>query len=186
MYCARCGKELPMGAAFCPVCGAQVQAGAPSTPSAAPVSGIDALTKDQKAQEYWVWRLVAFIVDAVIVYLVLAILTALIALPALFTGNFGFFGVVFGGIAFLWGIVFVLYFAVMESSSGASIGKRFFSLKVVSRTNSNPSLGEAFVRSISKVYWLLLLLDVIVGLATSKGYQEKYTDRLMGTKVVHL
>ena len=173
-----------MGAAFCPSCGAQVQSGAPSTPPAAPLSGMDSLTKDQKAQEYWVWRLVAFVVDAVIVYLVLAILTALIALPALLTGSFGFFGVVLGGIAVLWGIIFVLYFAVMESSSGASIGKRLFNLKVVSKTNSNPNLGEAFVRNISKIYWLLLLLDVIVGLATSTGYQEKYTDRVMGTKVV--
>lgn len=145
---------------------------------------MDSLTKDQKAQEYWVWRLAAYIIDAVIVYVVLAVLTFLIALPALFTGGIPLFGVLFGGVAFLWGIVFVLYFAAMESSSGASIGKKALGLKVVSKTGANPNLAEAFVRNISKIYWLLLLLDVIVGLAISKGYQEKYSDHFMGTKVV--
>jgi uncharacterized RDD family membrane protein YckC len=184
LFCVKCGKELPPGAVFCPNCGTPVTGGPSAATPSGPISGFDALTKDQKAQEYWVWRLVAFLVDAVIVFLVLAILTALIALPALFTGGIGLFGVFFGGIAILWGIIFVLYFAVAESSWGESLGKRIFGLKVVSKTNTNPSLGEAFVRNISKIYWLLLLLDVIVGLAVSRGYQEKYSDHLMGTRVV--
>jgi len=183
VFCPKCGKEVPEGATFCPNCGAALQAGAATASSTAPVSGFDSLTKDSKAQEYWLWRLFAYVVDAIIVYVVLAVITALISLPALFTGGLGFFGVVFGTIAFVWGIIFVLYFAVLESTSGASIGKRIFNLKVVSKTGANPTFGEAFVRSISKIYWLLLLLDVIVGLAISKGYQEKYTDHLMGTKV---
>ncbi len=187
MFCPKCGKEVPEGATFCPSCGTTLQAGASATPSAAPaapVSGFETLTKDSKAQEYWLWRFVAFIVDAVIVYVVLAILTVLIALPALFTGGAGFFGVVFGGIAFLWGIIFVLYFAAMESWRGASLGKGFFHLKVVNKAGNNPTFGEAFIRNLSKIYWLLLLLDVVVGLAISHGYQEKYSDHFMGTKVV--
>jgi hypothetical protein len=55
---------------------------------------------------------------------------------------------------------------------------------VVSKKGSNPTFGEAFIRSISKIYLLLLLLDVIVGLAITKDYHEKYSDRLAGTKVV--
>jgi len=182
MFCAKCGNELPPGAAFCPNCGAPV-AGGTAAPSA-PMSGFETLTKDQKAQEYWLWRFVAFVVDAIVVYVVLAILTLLVALPTLFAGGVGFFGVVFGGIAFLWGIVFVLYFMFTEASFGASLGKRLFNLKVVSKTNSNPTYGEALIRNISKIYWLLLLLDVIVGLALSRDYREKYADHLMGTRVV--
>ena len=185
MFCANCGKEIPEGATFCPSCGAPVQAGASAGAPSAPISGFDALTRDQRAQQYWIERLIAYVVDSVIVFVSLAILTAIIALPALFTGGFGFFTVFFGGVAFVWGIIFVLYFAFMESSSGASIGKRLFNLKVVSRTNSNPTFGEAFIRNVSKLYWLLLLLDVIVGLALSRGYQEKYSDHFMGTRVVH-
>ncbi len=180
MFCAKCGKELPEGATFCPSCGAPVQAGVGD----AHMSGIDALTRDHDAQEYWVERLIALVVDYVIVYVVLGIATAILAIPALLTGGTVFFGVVFGGVALLWGIIFVLYNTVMEASSGASIGKRLFRLKAVSRRGSNPTFAEAFVRNLSKIYWLLLLLDVIVGLAVSHGYQQKYSDHYMGTKVV--
>lgn len=182
MFCAKCGKELPSGATFCPSCGTPV--GGATAASAGPVSGIDTLTKDQKAQEYWVWRLVAIIIDWVAVYVVLGILLLLIALPAFLAGGGVLFAAVAGPVAALWGIVFVFYFSVTESMWGASLGKHLFNLKVRSKTGANPTFGEAFVRNISKVYWLLLLLDVIVGLAVTKGYQQKYSDHLMGTTVV--
>jgi uncharacterized RDD family membrane protein YckC len=184
-FCARCGKELPAGVAFCPNCGAPV--GADATASSAPSTpdtGFTALTKDQKVQEYWVQRLVAFIIDAIIIYAALAVIFFFAAF-SLFFGGFGF-AFFFGYFAFLWGLIFVLYFTVLESAQGATIGKRIFQLKVVSKTGSNPNFAEGFVRNLSKIYWLLLLLDVIVGLALSKGYQQKYSDQLMGTKVVHV
>lgn len=185
MFCAKCGKEIPAGATFCPNCGAPAGAatpGAASTPP--PVSGIDSLARDQKAQQYWLERFFAFVIDAIIVYVVLGIITALVAIPALFAGGAALFGIVFGGISFLWGLIFVFYFTFTESSSGASIGKRVFGLKVHGRSGSNPTIAEAFIRNLSKIYWLLLLLDVIVGLAVSKEYTQKYSDRFMGTAVV--
>jgi uncharacterized RDD family membrane protein YckC len=184
-FCARCGKELPPGATFCPSCGAPV-AGGQAAPSSGALSGFETLTKDQKAQEYWVQRFVAFIIDAVIVYAVLAIITFAITIPFLFTGAFGVAGFLFGGgFSVLWGLIFVLYFTVAEATSGASIGKRVFNLKVVTKTGSFPNFVEAFIRNVSKIYWLLLLLDVIIGLALSHGYQQKYSDSMMGTNVVH-
>lgn len=185
-FCAKCGKELPAGSTFCPSCGTPVQAGAPTGSPSTTVSGFDTLTKDQKAQEYWIQRLIAFVIDAVIVFVVLGLIAFAIFLPTLFTGGFGLAGFLFGGVfALFGGILFVLYFTVTESTSGASIGKRLFNLKVINKSGSSPTLGEAFIRNLSKLYWLLLLLDVIVGLAVSKGYQEKYSDHLMGTMVVH-
>ena len=182
MFCAKCGKEIPAGATFCPSCGTPVGSAAPS--AATPVSGFDTLTKDQKAQQYWVERLVAIIIDWIIVGVVLGVLTILVAIPALFTGGLGMFGAFFGGLAFLWGLIFVLYNAVMETTSGASIGKKLFHLKVASKEGKNPTFGQAFIRNLSKIYWLLLLLDVIVGLAVSKDYREKYSDHFIGTSVV--
>ena len=185
-FCAKCGKELPEGATFCPACGAPAAGAASTGPSAptAPVSGFDALTKDQKAQEYWVWRLVAIIVDYIIVGVVWGIIAVVAAFPSFFAGGAAFFGAVVGGFAFVFGIIFVLYFAVTESVWGASLGKRIFNLRVKSKTGANPTFGEAFVRNVSKIYWLLLLLDVILGLALTKGYNQKYSDHLMGTTVV--
>jgi uncharacterized RDD family membrane protein YckC len=185
-FCAKCGAELPAGATFCPVCGTPVgqASGAAPMSSSAPTSGFDTLTKDSTAQSYWIERLVAYFIDAVIVFVILGILLALVAVSFFFAGGFGAFGLFFGTFALLGGIIFVLYFTVTESSSGASIGKRLFHLKVQSKTGANPTFSEAFIRNISKIYWLLLLLDVIIGLATSKGYQQKWTDEYVGTKVV--
>jgi uncharacterized RDD family membrane protein YckC len=194
-FCAKCGKELPPAATFCPACGTPVAGATPAatgaTPSQAsptqtpPMSGIDSITKDQKAQSYWVNRFIAFIVDALIVYIPLAILTFIVAVFVALGGGFSVFGILFGGvISILWSLLFVLYFTFTESMWGASFGKRFFHLKVVSKTGANPTIAEGFIRNLSKIYWLLLLLDVIVGLALSKGYQQKYSDQFMGTKVV--
>ena len=185
-FCAKCGKEIPAGATFCPSCGAPVQGATPgAAPSqTAPVSGVDALTKDSKAQSYWVNRFVAFIIDCLIVFVPLLIITVIVAIFVAISG-FSPFGIIFGGaVSILWYLVFILYNMVMESTWGASFGKRFLHLKVVSKTGANPTLVEAFIRNLSKIYWLLLLLDIIIGLAVSKGYQQKYSDKFMGTSVV--
>ena len=148
------------------------------------MSGIDALMKDSTAQHYWLNRLLALIVDALIVFVPLAILTVIIAIFVAI-GGLTPFGIIVGGfVSIVWYLLFILYNMVLESLYGASFGKRFFHLKVVSKSGSNPSLGEAFIRNLSKIYWLLLLLDVIVGLAVTKGYQQKYSDKFMGTSVV--
>ncbi len=182
-FCAKCGKELPADATFCPSCGAPVQPGAAAATSA-PISGIDALTKDQKAQEYWVERLVAYIIDVIIIAVVLFAITVIIAIPFFLTGGFASWGFFFGGFALLAGIAYILYFTISEATSGSTIGKRIFRLKVVSKAGSSPNFGESFIRNISKIHPLLLLLDVIIGLAVTKGYQQKYSDHIMGTSVV--
>jgi len=176
--------------AYCSNCGAPVQqsgSAAAASPTA-PTSGFDALTKDSRAQDYWVRRLVAFIFDAIIVYAVLFVITIIAAIPVLIagalTGAFNPATLAFGGIfSWLWGLIFVLYFTVTEPASGSSFGKKIFGLRVTSKTGSNPSFSEAFVRNLSKVYWLLLLLDVVLGLALSKGYQRKWSDQFVGTTV---
>jgi uncharacterized RDD family membrane protein YckC len=154
-------------------------------PSQAPISGVDAVLKESGAQTYWVRRVVAFIIDAVIIFVVTGILVLLAALPFLVFSGPGAFGAVFGGVFGLFaGLILVLYFVVFEVLSGASIGKRILALKVVAAGGKAPTAGESFVRNISKIYWLLLILDVVVGLALSKEYTKKYTDKLMGTSVV--
>src|SRR5215471_1992017 len=197
-FCAHCGKELPAEATFCPNCGTPVAGASSATTTAQPStstttttgtttgtgSGMDTLTKDRSAQDYWIRRLIAFIVDAIIVFVPLAIITAIAAFFVAF-GGFAFYAIFFGGVlSLLWSFLFILYFTFTESMWGASFGKRFFKFKVVSKTNANPTIGEAFIRNLSKIYWLLLLLDVIIGLALTKGYQQKYSDQFAGTRVV--
>jgi uncharacterized RDD family membrane protein YckC len=152
------------------------------------MSGIDALMKDSKAQEYWFRRLVALIIDGVIIGIVVAIILALVAIMTVLPGYFAYgyapLTIFFGGATIIIGVLLILYFPIAEVTRGATIGKSVMKLKVVGKNGGNPDFVEAFVRNVSKIYWLLLLLDVIVGLATQKGYQQKYSDHIMGTSVV--
>jgi hypothetical protein len=47
-----------------------------------------------------------------------------------------------------------------------------------------PSLESAFIRNISKVYWVLLILDVVGGFFTVGDPRQKYSDRIARTTVV--
>jgi uncharacterized RDD family membrane protein YckC len=183
-FCGRCGKALPPGVAFCPSCGAAVSAG-PQDAAQTPISGVDAVMKQSRAQTYWVRRILAYAIDAIIVYAVLGVLLALAALPVLALSGPGVFGALVGGVfTFLGGFILVVYFIAFEVRAGESIGKRVMGLKVVVPGGRAPNVTEALVRNISKIYWLFLLLDIVVGLATSKGYTQKYTDRMMNTSVI--
>ncbi len=183
-FCANCGKELPAGSTFCPNCGAPVSKASPSAPQQ-PVSGFDSVIKESKAQDYWVRRLVAFLIDAVIIYVVVGILAVALAVPFFFLSGLGvMIAVLAGTFSFVSGVILILYFAASEVSRGATLGKSLMGLKVTARGARNPNLGEAVIRNISKIYWLLLLLDVVVGLATSKEYTQKFSDRYAGTSVV--
>ena len=193
-FCSKCGKELTSGAAFCQNCGTPVQGNGPAgtaAGSAVPVSGIDAVMKEKSAQDYWLRRLIAFVIDGVIFYVVIAIIAALIAIPTFiysaYTGGFNPFTFIFGSGLFtvLSGFLFVLYFTIAEFTRGATLGKSVMRLRVTSKSGgAHPDVTESFTRNITKVYWILLLLDVVVGLAVERDYQRKFTDRLAGTSVV--
>jgi len=175
---------LSPGAAFFPSCGTPVDTG-PQETTQAPISGIDAIMKETRAQNYWVKRFIAYVIDWVIVDLALVILVTIATLPFLVLSGPGIFSAVgWGDFSILAGVVLVLYFVAFEVLAGASIGKRVMGLKVVASGGRVPHFVEALVRNISKLFWLLLILDTIVGLAVSKGYTQKYADKLMGTSVV--
>ncbi len=155
--------------------------------SQAPISGVNAVMKQSSAQIYWVRRVIAFVIDALIVYFAVGLLVILAAASLLVLSGPGVFVAILVGVfSFLAGAILVLYFIAFEVLAGASIGKRAMGLKVVASGGRAPNAVEALVRNVSKLYWLLLVLDVIVGLAVSKSYTQKYTDKLMSTSVVDI
>ena len=185
-FCTKCGKALDDEAAFCPRCGTPVAGkGAASAPTGGSLSGIDSVIKEPVAQEYWVQRIVAFVIDALIVGVVVGVLSIAFTLPFLFISGINtMISMIAGIFSFVAGIVLVIYFVVSETWAGTSIGKRAMGLYVQSKSGRNPNYVESFTRNISKIYWLLLFLDIIVGLATSKEYTQKFSDRFAGTSVV--
>jgi uncharacterized RDD family membrane protein YckC len=197
----------------------------PPSPYAGPSStdsgstGLDRIGRDSQLQDHWVRRLIAFIIDSIIVVIVafalalvffipLALLTAAITRspPPSFSSFFPtslFFGSylgLFGGFSLSVGILYLLYFTLADHFWGGTLGKQAVGLRVVtlqtgylpiSQSTSqaltqphNPTLEQALVRNISKIYWLLLLLDVVVGLGTRGDASQKYSDRYAKTTVV--
>ena len=189
-FCTKCGSQVPAGAGFCTSCGSPV--GATSPPLGGqpqiPVSGISAVSRDVKAQEYWVKRLFAYVVDAIVVYSVVGLAVAAAVLPAFLAGVLvpGYsppifpFGTYFGAFA---GLLFVLYFTLAEATYGKTIGKGIMGLRVTTESGGRPTIGASFLRNVSKINWVLLLLDVILGLALEVGYTKKFSDRFLGTSV---
>jgi uncharacterized RDD family membrane protein YckC len=153
-----------------------------------PLSGISTLSRDAKAQEFWVKRLFAYIIDSIIVYAVIGLAVAATVLPAFLMGVLvpgssppasplgGFFGT-------FASLLLVLYFTFAEASYGKTIGKGIMGLHVTTDSGGRPTLGASFLRNLSKINWVLLLLDVILGLALEVGYSKKFSDRFLGTSV---
>ena len=147
------------------------------------------MSKSQTAQQYWGKRLLAYIIDAILLSVIVGALVSIIAFPLIFGYGWGYqfyqpyswFGL--GPFPLLGGIITVLYFTFTESRYGASLGKMLMGLKVTMNDGRRLTMDKAVTRNISKVHWALLLLDVIVGLATEPDYRKKFTDKYAGTIV---
>jgi uncharacterized RDD family membrane protein YckC len=194
-FCVKCGRQLGEADRFCPSCGNPVAGNvqgpsyAGPAPSGAYVSGIDALTKERSVQSYWFERLIAFVIDAVVVFVAVGIIAALLILPSFIGslvsgGNLNFAAVLGTSVySLINSVALVLYFALAESLYGATLGKSVMGLKVVTLEGRVPSLEQALIRDFSKINWVLLLLDVVFGLATDKEYRQKFSDRYARTLV---
>lgn len=82
------------------------------------------------------------------------------------------------------GVVYRLYFSLLESSYGQTLGKRIMRFKVETTEGKTPSLEKSFLRNVSKIYWIFLLIDVLAGLGTYGDARQKYMDRVAGSVVI--
>jgi uncharacterized RDD family membrane protein YckC len=143
------------------------------------MSAFEKITTDRNLQDHWLRRLVAGIIDGVIMAIIASIISVLAALPAFVFGVF-----MMGTFPFLIGILFFLYASFMESSRGTTFGKQIMNLKVTTTQGALPTLDKALIRNISKIYWILLLIDILIGMAIVGDPHQKYSDRWVGTTVV--
>jgi uncharacterized RDD family membrane protein YckC len=146
---------------------------------------------------HWLYRFLAFIIDYIITaipgYIIYLVLVGILwPTPSYLSGWY------WGGwiipwwafwllFVFLSGIIYLIYAVILDVSWGATVGKRVFGLHVQMVDGSKVVMGKAFIRNISKIYTLFLLLDWIIGIATpGQDRRQKYTDRMAGTTVVSL
>ena len=149
-------------------------------------TGFERIWSDSRLQNHWIRRLIAFVIDSIIISLGILVIMAIVTIPlvilALATGlPWGILNpLVF---PFFTGLLSVLYFTLLEFSYGWTFGKKIMNLRVSRSSGGRPSFDKVFIRNISKIYWILILLDVIVGLATTGDPNQKISDRYVETTV---
>ena len=127
---------------------------------------------------HWLIRLVAFIIDSIIVSIVAGIILVIAAFAVVF-GGFGYY-LVFWLIA---GIIYVLYFTLFDVYMGATIGKRLLGLQVQMVNGGKVPFDKALIRNLSKFFGLVII-DWLIGILTPGDKRQKFSDRYAGTIVV--
>jgi len=134
-------------------------------------SGLESLAKDLGAQEFWIRRLAAVILDGAVVGVALfALSLGPLPLRALELGAAG-------------GLALYLYTVLFEFFRGQTPGKWLLGLRVVG-VGSKVDLSRLLVREVSKVFVLALVLDVGAGLLVEKNGRQRYLEVLSGTTEV--
>jgi uncharacterized RDD family membrane protein YckC len=152
------------------------------------VMPFEVLMREPAVQENWFRRIIAAVVD----WIILGIVTAIVAVVALAgyvvtggalggfsPGNF----VGFGAVGFLLWALGILYFTVTESMWGASIGKSLLGLRVAGEDGNKPLFASALLRNVSRVHFLVFLLDLIGGLVLEGDPRQRFSDRIAKTVV---
>ena len=60
-------------------------------------------------------------------------------------------------------ILIMVYFVGCEVIKAATVGKALMYLQVKSRNGANITVAQAFVRNLSKIFWIPILFDWILG-----------------------
>ncbi len=147
------------------------------------VKAIDIITSNSHLQNHWLRRIIAAVIDVVILAIIITILVILMDTLGVFGGGiFLGFGIL---TAFILSLVQLFYFAFLEATSGATIGKRLMSLRVVS-ISGPMDITKGIIRNISKIipYFVVIFGDFILGLLTDGDPRQRFTDRFAETTVV--
>ena len=174
MFCPDCGQDNPGEARFCRACGAALEV----SPLAEPV-GTAAAVGSVEYAGFWI-RFVAWIIDAVIVWIGTTVLSALglyVAFygPAYNTGS---------ATSFLVLLIGPLYFVLLTGLRGQTLGKMALGIQVVRRNGQAPGIGYAALREvIGKLVSSILLFMGFFWI----GWDEKkqgWHDKIAGTQVI--
>ncbi len=129
-------------------------------------------------QGSWGRRFIALVIDAVIITLFSWILVALIYPVVASTNSLQILGYWLILVAF----IIIVYFTYFEGKYGVTPGKNLMKLKVKAQ-NGEMSYNKAFIRNLSKILWLPLIVDLLVGFIFGSP-RQRYLDRLAKTEVV--
>ena len=128
-------------------------------------------------------RVLAYVADYFVVTAIMWIIAQLLAIIILpYTAFF-----IYDYFIILLPFVGLIYFVVLESKIGATVGKHLLFLKVVSSGNAgyntNISYSQSLIRNLSKIYWLPIIIDLIIGRLFGHS-NERILGKLSRTEVV--
>jgi uncharacterized RDD family membrane protein YckC len=200
MFCPKCGKETDALGKFCQWCGADIVSN-PVTPIATP-------EEEEEGPDVGVYaglgrRIVAFIVDIILILLLDAVAVAVLGL---FRGlqNLYFFAVqqapveslttegtsaaLFGSIVAAYGMVIIvipwLYYAGFESSrSQATPGKLLMRIVVTDLEGNKPSFARVTLRHFAKFISTLIIFLGFLMIGLTKKRQGLH-DKIAGCLVL--
>lgn len=104
-------------------------------------------------------RVVAYVLDFFVVSAVMWILSYLLSFiisPIDISYTYAYF-------PFIAPILGYAYFVVLETFKGATIGKALMFLEVRSKNGAKINLAQAIVRNLTKIYWIPIIFDWLVG-----------------------
>lgn len=137
-------------------------------------TGYDLLEHSSALRRHWLRRIVAAVIDALVLFIPIRIAFYFAAVP---------YEDIFAGI--LAGVVWFVYSGVLEGIYGKTMGKKLLNLKVIPvKEGEELSLDKAFIRNVPKIFWYIFLpLDVLVGLAIEGDPRQRWSDTVAGTSV---
>ncbi len=126
-------------------------------------------------------RLVAQVVDTI----VLIVLFFLVGFAISGSLTFQYQGEAAIPVLTAYGLVGILYFAILEGTMGATLGKKVVKIKVVKEDGSACGIGPAFVRTLLRIIDGLPFLYIIgMVLISRSDKKQRLGDRVAKTVVV--
>ena len=126
----------------------------------------------------WVYRLIAYIIDSIIISIVAG---AIAVVGAISMFAFGWGSLIF---ICILGILYLLYYTILDTMWGATIGKKLMGLNVQTTEGNKLDFVKAFIRNLSKFNPLLLFLDWLIGIVSEGNKQQKFLDRAVNAVVI--
>jgi uncharacterized RDD family membrane protein YckC len=126
----------------------------------------------------WKKRFVALLIDVIMVTLFLWVIIAVVYPLIAITNMFSILNIWIP----LAAILIIVYFTYFEGKYATTPGKKVMKIKVEA-IKGKMGYSKAFIRNLSKILWLPLIVDVIIGFFMGKP-RRRCLDRLAKTQVV--
>ncbi|MGL4669188.1 MAG: RDD family protein [Methanobacteriaceae archaeon] len=124
-------------------------------------------------------RIVAYIMDYFVISSIMWVLSQIVAFIVFSYSTF----LVYNYLIFVLPVLTLIYFVILEKIKGETVGKNLMGLKVVNEYNGNISYKSSIIRNISKIYFLPILIDLVIG-RFSKGDNERILGKASKTVVI--